>query len=458
MTNFNIKPLSLSLSQSLAIVLSTTLLTTTAIAGEYSTEVTQDQFKKIGHVVKVINAKGLHCGGMLVANKYVITAAHCIELNDPLKLDTSWLISDVTDTSKADIDVARSGMRAVIGAANYQNGKTIMANSVVVHPAFVFQNESKQSFDMLQYIKSEFDVDLFRARVYRGDVAIFTLDEPYIQSTASAIIATGYFTDLANRNKEIVTYGWGLMENGQYPASIRKTPMIYNIEHAWTDDTATLPELTPAWFNYIEHDTSRFTRGENNALVDKGDSGSPMFADGKVLSFFSSFTNKNDPTKDWADGTRAGAYIEWFAEQINAINTVGELAVTFVNSTTETQSWTFPVQNLTLKDVTFSPYIEDSSGLFVISDSTCEGTFAMGEDCEITLTFNANGSDVSSAVESQLILNDKQTISLKVIDNTPAVLPPTTPPVTEPKKDTGSSGGAFGWLLALVFIRFSFRK
>lgn len=67
-------------------------------------------------------------------------------------------------------------------------------------------------------------------------------------------------------------------------------------------------------------------------------------------------------------------------------NTVSKKELKVTSAGTHSVTWTIPVQNLKTTDVTFTPELTDTTGLFSSNDlSNCEGTFTTGSSLQILL-------------------------------------------------------------------------
>ena len=369
----------------------------------------------------------------------MVTAAHCI--SEVISLDT--VISDHNDTSIAQVSANKT---VIIGNINKHNGVRISVSKVNVHPTYVYKELAQHNIDLGTWYNQTFEepYGIDNKPSYKGDIAVLELATEFSQQTASALVTTELFRNIDNQKKSMSIYGWGKTETGEMPNDMRKTDILLDIEYPYIFDIigSENPDLTDNNVDYSNYDLSYFYPSESGSQSDVGDSGSPVIVDGKTHSFVSANLRSTSIT------TRTAAYIDWLATQINAVNTVGSLSVEFEQTSTVSKTWTFPVQNLTTSDISFTPYLDDQSGLFNLDSSTCEGVFATGEDCEITISFNINNAEFNEDINSTLLLNDSKSIELNVKD----IYVDPTAPIVDEKVEEVKSGGSSGVIVLIIAV------
>ena len=78
---------------------------------------------------------------------------------------------------------------------------------------------------------------------------------------------------------------------------------------------------------------------------------------------------------------------------------------------------------MTSGDVAFVTSLQGESDLFTLTQTNCEGVFATGEYCAVSIVFNVN-NDVREDKSAILTLNETTIINFSVKD---AYVPPTPP-------------------------------
>ena len=414
-------------------------LSTMAYAGKYSTELTEEEFNKIDYTVSILNSVDDVCGGHLVAGQYVITAAHCIAPVDEIE---NYIENFGDDKSIAKVDLNLRTLSVTIGNRNRNINARIAAQWIYIHPAYVYGRDSSQNIAFNDFVEEEFDT----IGSIKGDIAIVKLSSRYEQQSVGILNTQEIFNDTSTDGDPIIIDGWGLTEDNILPSNIRRTEMVYNGNNKYSDD---LSEKI-----YLFYDTEYFLPSNDNGETSGGDSGSPMKKNGVVIAYV---TGGQDGGLHRGAGTFF--HYPWLASLIEEVNTVGKLTLTFEQNTTQSKTWVIPVQNMTSDDVTFSTSLNDENNLFTLTNSSCEGVFATGESCEVTVDFNVNNTEISDDITAKLHLNDNSFVDFSITDSfvePPAPPTPTTAPITGGSES--SSGGSteqslLTILAALVIIR-----
>lgn len=242
-------------------------LSTTIVGGE---AVAIDQYR---YTVKLFAYDGPflagECGGVIIADSWVLTAAHCVEV--PRGGDT-WVAPDAIDI--------------VYGVAEWtdfrhdRNSTLVSAESVAVHP---------------DYDRS----------TLTNDVALIRLADPVDRATADSIP----LYDLAGPSDGAAAYvtGWGATESGGFTVT-----ELHGTEVAVQADCTVWTEAMPGW-----DDATRLCATAHPSGFCQGDSGGPLVVQeggvamvAGIVSFNSHLGCAADP--DVPDVyTRVSAHVGW---------------------------------------------------------------------------------------------------------------------------------------------------
>lgn len=416
-------------------------------AGSSGIEITQAQFQD--YLVYVANSG---CGGQLVAGKFVITAAHCVG-DFGVAQSAQW--NDISsDGLLTDAQVSTINPRVIFGSANKTTGTEVVAKSIQIHPEYVYryQHDSNARSSYLEQVTADFmtqtsvvDGDLLWGKPHlAGDIMIYELSTPVLQQSAAILLNSN--TNLSDQ-ADVKWTGWG--------ATLSDQTGFPDVAHAGLISYSVYPYSNWSQLIGFNIDIEKATT-KDGSNVCAGDSGSPLTINGKVLGYVSSSTLACGDTGSVASLTSASFYLPWIAAQINSVNTVSKKELKVTSAGTHSVTWTIPVQNLKTTDVTFTPELTDTTGLFSSNDlSNCEGTFTTGSSCEISVTFNAAGAQVANNATATLKLNSEVSIPLSYLIQTPAP----TPSPSNGGNSGGSSGGGstspyvLAGMLALSLVR-----
>lgn len=418
-------------------LLAIALLSTPAMSGWYSIPLNDQEYKSADFTVAIMNNATELCGGQLVANQFVITAAHCVSKDK--SLIKTYLTNGADDVTKGEIQTSLANMSVFVGDKNRTLGERISAEWIQVRPSYIFGEDAQENIDFNKQIQEEYG----RVGWLNGDIAVIKLTKPYLQNSSSNINTAPYIDQIELQGKNAIAFGWGVTETDEIPTVIRQSNLTYN-----TVDSRINSDGGFGTFFYF--DVEEYLVGERGSFTASGDSGTPVMIDGKVMSYVTG--SRTDNTE--FSGAATFYHYPWLASYVDAVNTIGQVSEEFSQTTSMSKTWTIPVQSMKVADVTFSTVLNDDSGLFSLNSSTCDGTFATGDVCEVSISFNVNGSDVTDTIKSKLILSSDLEIPLS-IENI-YVAPPVEPPVEPPTANKGSGGGSFGLfgLFGLIFIRF----
>jgi hypothetical protein len=441
----------------------------TALAVSYGEDVTEDEYQDFIVRIKVTEVSGSSlCGGALVGEKFLITAAHCVgDLDGYFPFTYSWHVDQgaantisIVNAAYADFygDDAYSRTYTIVKHVGDESGDEDVEHAH--YQAYVDYVRATTSFELATIAELSFASNATSFASYnRHDIVVLELNEAVPYSTGALI---DVFYDETNDNLNIPygsTFdfqGWGQTETGSTTTQMQKTTQR-NTSHSYDNKSVTVYDSTSAEcvddmfsYCYIPYsDSYRLMANEDTgSLALPGDSGTPNMYDGKFVGVVS--------TVNQYGGYNNYAMFDYYIDQIQAaIN-----QITFPNSvgkevdSGDSSSYSFdvPIQNFTDSDVSLYPSVtlsDDSVGYSVSGD--CDGvTLETNEGCTLTLTINSSGgASFTEDFIATIALNDNAGTEIPVTISIASVGSSSGSGVYE-ESTGGSSGGSTGWLSLVV--------
>jgi len=290
------------------------------------------------------------CGGTLIASRWVLTAAHCVD--------------DLSSASEIEVAIGINNLNNI----NDTDRKTI--NNIFVHPAY-----DTVSLD--------------------NDIALLELATP--SNNAVLAIADNNLTDNIAIGELMTIIGWGatspLPQTPGYPNLLQETQIPrFDFGDCNTIYNSTLTS------NMI---CAGFAAGEKDTC--QGDSGGPIlyfntsdntYYQTGVTSFGNGCAEANNP----GVYTRAANYLDWINNTMPAPQLVGQHQLGYhgVNRSTST---TLTLHNDSNAGITVSAINLSNPANFTLLSQNCTGTTIVNNDsCSITLQFQAASAGTHLAI------------------------------------------------------------
>ena len=253
------------------------------------------------------------CGGVLIHQYYVLTAAHCLQ------------------------SVAAQELTLVIGSNDHTQ-----FTEEEMHSAQYFINHEGYNID-----------------TFKNDIAVIRLSSPS-NKTPINLLSTHTFSSNIVQKSQLTVMGWGVTDEDDFnsaPTLLRQVALSYQdqdvCEAAYSDES-------PAYWD------SAFCAGEVSGGKDScyGDSGGPMVIkvdDQWHLAGLVSWGNGCALAKAYGVYTKTSAYLDWIEQRLFSLSLLGESKIGFV-AYERSKVGHFSLINNSPQDITINNhYIEANS-------------------------------------------------------------------------------------------------
>ncbi len=415
-----------------------------ASAVQNGTDVSNSDYKD--YIVHIVTGSE-SCGGMLIGGQYLLTARHCIYDDDELSGDTIRIRQSITRLSSDYVD---RGFTVLLDTEDdtIASGMADLSNTI-------YDNVVVNNYPNVTYLGG----GSRNADDMKQDLVLVQLDEAVIQSTG-ALVKPLYDVDsgetLLNADTVVTFRGWGRDENDNSVSTMQEMAMqpAYNwiearAEYGYNETLgvntySACVDGEDTVCSFLGEDTHIYY-GLNSQMINSGDSGTPFVYDNAAYGFATSIYSSTNYAGRF---TIFQLSMDDIRDAINQVVYPTDAGVEVESGDADSHDITIPVQNFTSRDVTFTPTVTDDTGLFDLDVTDCNDTISTEDDCVITGTFNAGGSEITSTQTVTIDMGDFEIEVSVTIEEDYSDLDDSDSTSTSTSGGGGSVGG-FG-LLALI--------
>ncbi|MGY3569903.1 S1 family peptidase [Vibrio paucivorans] len=284
---------------------------------------------------------GQICGGSFIGDRYILTAAHCIDGKNAAEFDVSIGIHDLTNEAS--------------------EGQRVALQTIYAH-------------------------EQYDASTTVNDIAILELADAV--NATSVTLATQAELNAINAGDLVTVMGWGNQEDDSYSQPIYPET-LYEVDLEYVDRGVC--QALGGNYSNVSDDAicAGFSYGGKDSC--QGDSGGPLVYDDNGIT-------KQIGVVSWGDGcAQADAYgvyanvgyfsnNGWIADKTSGVSYTQNDYLGYVSTGTHTV--TLPIRNYSSE--AFNVLTVTASNGSSITDNTCTSSLAQNESCEITVQYTAS--------------------------------------------------------------------
>ncbi len=400
-----------------------TALSANTYAVRYGQDVDAAEYRDYTVRFEVPDSSGIvaSCGGTLLAQEYILTAAHCVGNYDAAyTANYEWFIDagaantiTVFQGIKWDTDISVSTTYTVIPLTTdsgsitdaYKLASKERDAVIAMNPNSAFSPTTSES--------------LFEAALHR-DVVLVKLTDKVSQSTSATI--TPMYSESADTfelpfNSTLTFRGWGQTESGR-PEVMQSTSMHYDqigtgrsMGNAFQLDNgfkACNNELVNCYYDLS--DMVRFSPvSGTEATGASGDSGTPLVDNNdRVIGVAKDIPNDYSYTRF----TTLTYYLADIAKNVAKISAPSNVSYEEEIGAKAKYTHAVEIQNLSSSSETLNPYLTGDTAWFSISG--CDTSLTSYESCTLTVTTNPLEESFTEDLAAAIHLGDSHDQSISI--------------------------------------------